>query len=75
MSGRVDEVQIIYPKFVNTLTQAPEIMQLLPIIPEAGRGEVQIRRRIQKKETLATIFLIISKHIKPIMPILLDFLN
>jgi F-type H+-transporting ATPase subunit gamma len=31
LSGEVDAVNLIYPKFVNTLVQTPEVMQILPI--------------------------------------------
>jgi F-type H+-transporting ATPase subunit gamma len=31
LSGEVDAVHLIYPKFVNTLVQTPEIVQILPI--------------------------------------------
>lgn len=36
ISGKVDAVQLIYPRFVNTLSQSPEVKQILPIErPEA----------------------------------------
>jgi F-type H+-transporting ATPase subunit gamma len=31
LEGHVDAVHILYPQFVNTLTQRPEVLQLLPI--------------------------------------------
>ncbi len=31
LSGEVDAVHLIYPKFVNTLVQTPEVVQILPI--------------------------------------------
>lgn len=31
LSGEVDAVHLIYPKFVNTLVQKPEVVQVLPI--------------------------------------------
>ncbi len=37
-SGRVDAVYLIYPKFVNTLTQTPTVHQLLPIEPPEATG-------------------------------------
>ena len=38
LSGDVDKVTVLYPRFVNTLTQKPTIMALLPItsLEEAG---------------------------------------
>jgi F-type H+-transporting ATPase subunit gamma len=38
ISGKVDSVQVVYPKFVNTLTQTPEILQILPIMRPEGEG-------------------------------------
>jgi len=36
LNGNVDAVHIIYPQFVNTLTQRPTVVQLLPIVrPES----------------------------------------
>ena len=31
-SGEFDEVELIYPRFVNTLTQAPTAVRLLPVV-------------------------------------------
>jgi F-type H+-transporting ATPase subunit gamma len=31
LSGSVDAVHMVYPRFVNTLTQRPEVVQILPI--------------------------------------------
>ena len=46
ISGEVDQVRVLYPKFVNTLTQQPVMRNLLPVPPEeldvageANRGE------------------------------------
>lgn len=39
VSGRVDAVQIVYARYVNTLTQVPEVKQLLPIVRPEGQGE------------------------------------
>ena len=35
---KVDAVHIVYPKFVSTLTQAPTLMQLLPLQPLEEHG-------------------------------------
>jgi F-type H+-transporting ATPase subunit gamma len=39
VSGRVDAVHLIYPRFVNTLSQVPEVKQLLPIVRPESTGE------------------------------------
>lgn len=36
-AGRVDEVLMLFPEFVNTVTQRPQTRQLLPIIPDQDR--------------------------------------
>ncbi len=40
-SGEFDEVELIYPRFVNTLTQAPTAVRILPVVVP----EVQEARR------------------------------
>src|ERR671932_1445250 len=41
VSGQIDRAVLVYPRFVSTLTQRPEVVQLLPITPPA---EVADRR-------------------------------
>jgi len=36
--GEVDEVSVLYPKFVNTLTQKPVLLPLLPISKDKASG-------------------------------------
>jgi F-type H+-transporting ATPase subunit gamma len=36
LTGSVDSVHLVYPKFVNTLTQTPEVVQILPIARPEG---------------------------------------
>lgn len=38
-SGKVDAVFVIFPRYVNTLTQTPEVRQILPIAKPEGAGE------------------------------------
>jgi len=38
LSGEVDSVAVLYPKFVNTLTQKPVLVPMLPISEEAAAG-------------------------------------
>lgn len=38
LSGEVDRVDVLYPKFVNTLVQKPLIVTLLPITDEKAAG-------------------------------------
>ena len=45
LRGEVDMVYLVYPKFVNTVTQQPTVVQLLPIQPptdEDGSGNESI---------------------------------
>ena len=36
--GRIDAAYLLYPKFISTLSQRPEITQILPIAPPAAEG-------------------------------------
>lgn len=40
VSGKVDAVYVAYTRFINTLRQAPEIQQVLPIQAPQGSGEI-----------------------------------
>jgi len=42
VSGQIDRALLVYPRFVSTLTQRPEVVQLLPI--EAPEAQQQERR-------------------------------
>jgi F-type H+-transporting ATPase subunit gamma len=40
VSGQIDRALLVYPRFISTLSQRPEVVQLLPIEPpEADRQE------------------------------------
>ncbi len=36
LSGATDRVLVVYPKFVNTTVQRPEVLQILPVVAPAG---------------------------------------
>ncbi len=38
IEGKVDSVHVIYARFVNTLTQVPEVRQILPIVRPESAG-------------------------------------
>jgi F-type H+-transporting ATPase subunit gamma len=38
ISGKVDAVYVVFARFVNTLQQAPEVRQILPIVRPEGQG-------------------------------------
>ncbi len=40
ISGKVDAVFVIYTHFINTLRQEPRVLQLLPVEPPEGVGEI-----------------------------------
>jgi len=56
-SGEVDSVAIIYPRFINTMAQAPEVMQLLPVTPpeDAGVKAVEYIYEPEAGSVLATL--------------------
>ncbi len=39
VSGKVDAVFLVYTRFINTLTQRPELQQLLPVEPPAAAAD------------------------------------
>src|SRR5919202_2607146 len=43
VAGRVDAVFVIYSRFVNTLTQVPELQQVLPVQPPPEADRLGIR--------------------------------
>jgi F-type H+-transporting ATPase subunit gamma len=44
--GRTDRVVILYAEFVNTVSQRPRLIQLLPVVPPAPTEETAGRRQI-----------------------------
>ncbi|MCO5219384.1 MAG: ATP synthase F1 subunit gamma [Thermomicrobiales bacterium] len=41
LTGKADAVYMLYPKFINTMTQVPTVIQLLPVQrPGAGDGDI-----------------------------------
>src|SRR5262249_60539213 len=38
LTGKVDAVYVVFPRFVNTLSQVPEVRQILPIVAPEGAG-------------------------------------
>jgi F-type H+-transporting ATPase subunit gamma len=43
LSGAVDRAVLVYPRFVSTLTQRPEVVQILPIAAPAAESGAQRR--------------------------------
>ena len=41
LSGNVDAVHLVFPKFVNTLVQRPEVVQILPIVRPEKSGTTE----------------------------------
>lgn len=39
LDGNYDKVSVAYTRFVNTMNQVPEVVQLLPVIPPTGAGD------------------------------------
>ena len=44
ISGSIDRAVLVYPRFVSTLTQRPEVVQLLPITPPESPAQERTRR-------------------------------
>ena len=39
LEGNYDKVSVAYTRFVNTLSQQPEVIQLLPVLPPTNEGD------------------------------------
>lgn len=64
-SGRVDAVYLIYTKFVNTLTQQPEVLQILPITPpEDATAEEQIQDFIFEPDPDTVLQALLPRYIE-----------
>jgi F-type H+-transporting ATPase subunit gamma len=64
-SGRVDAVYLIYTKFVNTLTQQPEVLQILPITPpEDATAEEQIQDFIFEPDPNTVLQALLPRYIE-----------
>jgi F-type H+-transporting ATPase subunit gamma len=47
VSGSIDRAVLVYPRFVSTLTQRPEVVQLLPIErPQSGQQQQEQREHL-----------------------------
>src|SRR6266567_4541104 len=44
ISGAIDRALLVYPRFISTLSQRPEVVQLLPITPPESSGQERARR-------------------------------
>lgn len=47
LGGEVDEVLLIHSEFVTTMTQRPEVVRLLPFVPEGDVGEGKLPYKIE----------------------------
>jgi F-type H+-transporting ATPase subunit gamma len=45
-SGQIDRAVLVYPRFVSTLTQRPEVVQLLPVAPPRREDDAGDRKRL-----------------------------
>jgi len=57
LAGEVDEVLLVYPYFVNTMTQEPRVKQLLPVEPptEAATQAVDYLYEPSREQVLAEL--------------------
>src|SRR5712691_5170778 len=44
ISGAIDRALLVYPRFISTLSQRPEVVQLLPITPPESSAQQRTRR-------------------------------
>lgn len=65
LDGKVDAVHIIYPKFINTLTQQPTVVQLLPI--ERPEGDSGTSDYIFEPDPAAVLNAILPRYIEVLL--------
>ena len=64
-AGRVDAVYLIYTKFVNTLNQQPEVLQILPITaPEDVTAEEQVQDYIFEPDPQTVLQALLPRYIE-----------
>src|SRR5262249_27456137 len=44
VGGSIDRALLVYPRFISTLTQRPEVVQILPIEQPESAGQEPVRR-------------------------------
>jgi F-type H+-transporting ATPase subunit gamma len=49
ISGSIDRAVLVYPRFVSTLSQHPEVVQLLPIAPPESTTNAAVPRQEQRR--------------------------
>lgn len=65
IAGRIDAVHLVYTKFVNTLVQQPEILQLLPITPPVeAAAEEEIRDYIFEPDPTSVLEALLPRYIE-----------
>ncbi len=57
LAGEFDRVDVLYPKFVNTLVQKPHLVTLLPITDEKAEGISQTGSDVTAAESTGSQFL------------------
>jgi F-type H+-transporting ATPase subunit gamma len=65
VAGKIDAVYLIYTKFVNTLTQQPEVLQLLPITtPVEAEAAEQVRDYIFEPDPVTVLEALLPRYIE-----------
>jgi F-type H+-transporting ATPase subunit gamma len=65
VAGRIDAVHLVYTKFVNTLVQQPEVLQLLPITtPVEAEAEEEIRDFIFEPDPVTVLEALLPRYIE-----------
>lgn len=65
VAGNIDAVYLVYSKFINTLTQTPEVLQILPIQPpaEAGAAE-EVTEYIFEPDPITVLQALLPRYIE-----------
>ena len=64
ISGEVDSVSIVYPRFVNTVVQRPEVLRLLPAEPPPGREASKMVEYIYEPDAATVLADLLPRYVE-----------
>lgn len=65
VAGKIDAVYVVYSKFINTLTQTPEVLQILPIRPPADETEVdEVTEYIFEPDPITVLQALLPRYVE-----------
>jgi F-type H+-transporting ATPase subunit gamma len=63
-NGRIDAAYVLYPRFVSTLSQRPQIDQILPITPPAAEAGQRVAEYIYEPDPRAILDELLPRYVE-----------